>query len=96
LALPAAVGTTLIFGIMRKELSLLMLMQAVGTTDIATAMTPAQMMVFTMFVVFYIPCLATITVLWREIGKKQTMVITVLTLIIAILIGALTRLFYSI
>lgn len=95
LALPAAVGTTLIFGIMRKELSLLMLMQAVGTTNIATALTPAQMMIFTMFVVFYIPCLATVTVLWKELGKKQTIVITALTLFLAILIGALTRLFYS-
>ncbi|MGH7594834.1 MAG: FeoB small GTPase domain-containing protein [bacterium] len=54
LALPETVGTTLIFGIMRKELSMLMLMQAVGTTNMAAVMTPAQMMTFTMFVVFYI------------------------------------------
>ncbi len=91
LALPAAVGTTLIFGIMRKELSMLMLMQALGTTDIATAMTPAQMMIFTMFVVFYIPCLATITVLWKELGKGRTILIATLTLVLAIVIGALTR-----
>lgn len=62
LGLPAAVGTTLIFGVMRKELSMLMLMQALGTTNITAAMTPLQIIIFTLFVVFYIPCLATITV----------------------------------
>ena len=34
LGLPAAVGTTLIFGIMRKELALIMLTEALGTTQI--------------------------------------------------------------
>jgi ferrous iron transport protein B len=96
LDLPAATGTTLIFGVMRKELSLLMLMQAVGTTNIAAVMTSAQMMVFTMFVVFYIPCLATITVLWREIGKGRTLLITALTLILALVVGVLTRAAFSI
>jgi ferrous iron transport protein B len=91
LDLPEATGTTLIFGVMRKELSLLMLMQAVGTTDIATVMTPGQIMVFTLFVVFYIPCLATITVLWREIGRARTILIAALTLILALVVGVLTR-----
>jgi ferrous iron transport protein B len=91
LDLPETVGTTLIFGIMRKELSLLMLMQAVGTTNMATAMTPAQMMTFTMFVVFYIPCLATIAVLWREIGKAQTIALAALTLVLALGVGVLTK-----
>ncbi|MCI0691101.1 ferrous iron transport protein B [candidate division KSB1 bacterium] len=91
LDLPAATGTTLIFGVMRKELSLLMLMQAVGTTNIAAVMSSAQMMVFTLFVVFYIPCLATITVLWREIGKGRTLLMAALTLILAMVVGVLTR-----
>ena len=90
LALPETVGTTLVFGIMRKELSMLMLMQAVGTTNVATVLTPAQMMTFTMFIVFYIPCLATIAVLWREIGKAQTILLVVLTFILAMGIGLLT------
>jgi ferrous iron transport protein B len=91
LDLPEAVGTTLIFGVMRKELSLLMLMQAMGTTDVASVMTSAQMMTFTMFVVFYIPCLATITVLWKELGRGRTVLITALTLVLAIVVGVLTR-----
>jgi ferrous iron transport protein B len=90
LALPEKVGTTLIFGVMRKELSMLMLMQAVGTTNVAAVLTPAQMLTFTMFVVFYIPCLATIAVLWREIGKAQTILLVALTLLLAMGVGVLT------
>jgi ferrous iron transport protein B len=80
---------------MRKELSLLMLMQAVGTTNMAAVMTPAQMMTFTMFVVFYIPCLATIAVLWREIGKAQTILLAALTLILALAVSVLTSVAFN-
>ena len=57
LGLPVSVGTTLIFGLLRKELSLIMLTQALGTTQVLTVMTKTQIMVFTVFVTFYIPCL---------------------------------------
>ncbi|MDI6755749.1 MAG: ferrous iron transport protein B, partial [Thermodesulfobacteriota bacterium] len=70
LGLPLAVGTTLIFGLLRKELSLIMLTQAIGTNQVLTVMTQTQVMVFAVFVTFYIPCLATIAALWREIGRK--------------------------
>ncbi|NOY77461.1 MAG: ferrous iron transport protein B [Calditrichaeota bacterium] len=73
LSLPKQVGVTLIFGILRKELSLIMLMQAMGTSQLSQVMTHLQMMTFTIFVVFYIPCAATIGVLWKEIGRKWTL-----------------------
>ena len=69
LGLPVSVGTTLIFGLLRKELSMIMLTQALGTTQVLTVMIKTQIMVFTVFVIFYIPCLATIAALWKEIGK---------------------------
>ena len=73
LSLPKQVGVTLIFGILRKELSLIMLMQAMGTNQLSQVMSHLQMMTFTIFVVFYIPCAATIGVLWKEIGRKWTL-----------------------
>ena len=73
LSLPKQVGVTLIFGILRKELSLIMLMQAMGTNQLSQVMTHLQMMTFTIFVVFYIPCAATIGVLWKEIGRRWTL-----------------------
>ena len=91
LGLPVSVGMTLIFGILRKELSMLMLFQALGTRDVLTVMTQGQVLVFTIFVVFYIPCLATIGVLYKQVKAKGTLAIVGFTFIIALLMGILVR-----
>jgi ferrous iron transport protein B len=96
LGLPNAVGTTLIFGLMRKELSMIMLTQALGTTQVLTVMTKTQVMVFTVFVTFYIPCLATIAALWREIGRKGAGLAILFTLSVAIILALSTRIFLGI
>lgn len=91
LGLPEAVGTTLIFGILRKELSMIMLIQALNTPHVLTVMSKVQVLVFTVFVVFYIPCLATIAILWREIGSKRTLFTVLFTFILAIGLALATR-----
>jgi ferrous iron transport protein B len=96
LGLPISVGTTLIFGLLRKELSMIMLTQALGTTQVLTVMTKTQILVFTVFVTFYIPCLATIAALWREIGKKGALLAILFTLSVAIILALLTRIFLGI
>ena len=94
LGLPVAVGVTLIFGVLRKELSMIMLVQALGVTDISTVMSATQIMTFTIFVLFYIPCVATIAVLIREIGTKRTAFTLLFTFIIAIVLSIAVRLVY--
>ena len=96
LGLPVSVGATLIFGLLRKELSLIMLTQALGTTQVLTVMTKSQIMVFTVFVTFYIPCLATIAALWREIGKKGALLAILFTLSVAIILALITHIFFGI
>jgi ferrous iron transport protein B len=96
LGLPVSVGTTLIFGLLRKELSMIMLTQALGTTQVLTVMTKTQVMVFTVFVTFYIPCLATIAALWREIGKKGALLAILFTLSVAIILALITRIFLGV
>lgn len=91
LDLPPEVGTTLIFGILRKELSMLMLYQALGTENVTAVMTSTQIMVFTLFVVFYVPCLATLGIMGREIGWPKTWLATAVTLLLAITIALLGR-----
>jgi ferrous iron transport protein B len=91
LGLPAAVGVTLLFGIMRKELSIIMLTEALGTTQITTALTQAQLLTFTIFVIFYIPCAATIAALSREIGWKGAATAVVSTLALATVLAVLAR-----
>jgi ferrous iron transport protein B len=91
LGLPEAVGTTLIFGILRKELSMLMLFQALGTRNVESVMTVGQIFVFTIFVVFYVPCVGTIGVLGRQVKFKRTMVILFSTLFLALILGLISR-----
>jgi ferrous iron transport protein B len=91
LGLPPAVGVTLLFGIMRKELALVMLTEALGTTQITTALTLTQLLTFTIFVIFYIPCAATIAALSREIGWKGAATAVVSTLALATVLALLTR-----
>ena len=91
LGLPASVGLTLIFGVMRKELSLLMLMQAVGTTDVHSVMTSAQILIFTLFVTFYLPCLATLASMVREVGRKLTVAAASALLVLAVALSLLAR-----
>jgi len=93
LGLPAAVGTTLIFGIMRKELSLIMLTEALGTTHLTAAMTLTQLLTFTVFVLFYIPCASTIAALSREVGWRGAAAAVVVSLGLALGLGLLTRAF---
>jgi ferrous iron transport protein B len=91
LGLPAVVGTTLIFGIMRKELSLVMLTAALGTPQITTALTLNQLLTFTIFVLFYIPCASTIAAMSRELGWKGAATAAGLSLILGLILGLLTR-----
>lgn len=92
LGLPAAVGVTLIFGIFRKELTILMLFAALGTTDVASVMTTTQIVTFVVFVVFYIPCVATIIVQLKETGVKWTAVSVGLNILVATVLALLARL----
>ena len=94
LGLPVAVGVTLIFGVLRKELSMVMLVQALGVTDISTVMNSTQIMTFTVFVLFYVPCVATIAVLIKEIGSKRTIFTIIFTFLIAIVLATITRIVY--
>ncbi len=91
LGLPVGLGVTLVFGIFRKELTLIMLFQALGTTQLASVMSPTQMMTFTLFVLFYIPCVATIAVLIRELGRRKTAAVLATTTSIALLVSLLSR-----
>jgi Fe2+ transport system protein B len=91
LGLPRSVGLTLIFGVLRKELSLLMLMQALGTTHVLGVMTAAQILIFTLFVTFYIPCMATLASMTRELGWRLTLAASGALLALAIVVSLAAR-----
>jgi ferrous iron transport protein B len=89
LGLPAITGITLIFGVLRKELTLIMLATLLGTTNFAQVLTPVQMITFTLVVMFYIPCIATISALVKELGWKKALFITVFEILFALTIGGI-------
>jgi len=91
LGLPREVGVPLIFGILRKELSLVMLGQALGSMEFSSVLSPVQMITYTVFVVFYIPCLATMVVIRKELGGKMMWQIIGMTTLIATLASLFAR-----
>ncbi len=91
LGLPAVIGVTLLFGIMRKELALILLFTAIGTKEVLTVLTYAQVFSFTLFVTFYVPCLATIAALAKELGWKKALVISIITAGLAVILAVAAR-----
>ena len=91
LGLPAITGIALIFGVLRKELTLVMLATLLGTANFAevSGFGPVQMVVFTLVAMFYIPCIATIAALLREFGWKKALFITVFEIVFAIILGGI-------
>jgi ferrous iron transport protein B len=91
LGLPAITGILLIFGILRKELILVMLAAFLGTTNFSDALTSQQMITLALVSMFYIPCVATISVLWKEYGWKKAMAICVLEILFAIVLAGVAK-----
>jgi ferrous iron transport protein B len=95
LGLPPGVGVSLVFGLLRKELTIVMLGQALGTTDFGSVLTRGQMCVYTAFILFYVPCLATLAALRTVVGLRATLVVALLTTATAVSVGVLFRLAFA-
>jgi ferrous iron transport protein B len=97
LGLPQELGVTLVFGFLRKELSLIMMLQALGVDyhNLMSAITKEQLIVFTVFVSFFIPCLSTVAIIWREVGKKIAFLSMGLNIAVAIILSMLIRVFLT-
>jgi len=97
LGLPKELGVTLIFGFLRKELSLIMMLQAMGVSysDLLTVVSREQIIVFTIFISFFIPCLSTFAILWKEVGKTVAFISAALNTGVAIILSLAARLILS-
>lgn len=89
IGLPPLAGLTLFFGVLRKELTLIMLATFYNTTNFASVLTSRQIFIFGFVTMIYIPCVATIMALKREFGKFIATIITVGEFLSAILLGGL-------
>ena len=91
LGLPAITGILLIFGILRKELILVMLAAYLGTTEFAEVLTSQQMITLAVVSMFYVPCVATISVLWKEFGWKKALAVCIIEIVFAIILAGIVN-----
>jgi ferrous iron transport protein B len=91
LGLPAVLGVPILFGILRKELSLVMIYQALGTFEISLLMDWIQITTFLIFLTFYIPCISTFAVMTRTIGKKYALLSVAMSIAVALVISGIAR-----
>jgi ferrous iron transport protein B len=87
LGLPSFTGILLIFGFLRKEAALVLLATVAGTTNFAEVMTPEQMFVFALVIMIYVPCIATISILIKDLGWKYATYITLAEIALAVALG---------
>jgi ferrous iron transport protein B len=90
LGLPAVAAIPLIFGILRKELTLILLSTTLAAVGLGLqSLSAVQMIVFALVVMIYIPCLATIAVCKKEFGWRKALGITVIDVGLALVLGGL-------
>ncbi len=97
LGLPAVAGICLLFGILRKELALeLLLVLAIvqygpKVSNLLSFMTKQQLFVFALVTTLYFPCAAALTVLVKELGWKISVAIVIFTIVLAIVVGGIAN-----
>ncbi|MEM2124525.1 MAG: ferrous iron transport protein B [Methanolinea sp.] len=92
LGLPGYAASALVFGILRREMALETLVVLAGTPDLPSVLTAVQIYVFAIVSVLFIPCISTIGVLSRVVGKRVTLAVSAYTLGLGLCIGALINL----
>lgn len=96
LGLPAVTVVALVFGILRKEMALQMLMVLFGTSNLALALTNEQMFVFALVMAIFMPCLAALAVIAKEFGLRNMAMITTTSIVLALSFGAIANLLLGI
>ncbi|MCL5265681.1 MAG: ferrous iron transport protein B [Chloroflexi bacterium] len=97
LGLPAVAGLTLIFAVLRKELALQLLVALAlvryghDAQNLLLFMDARQLFVYALVNTIYIPCVATIAVLGKELGWKRAALIVAATVTLAGVIGGVAN-----
>ncbi len=93
LGLPAVAGLTLVFAVLRKELALQLLVALAivqfgrGAENLLSFMSKEQLFTYALVNTIYIPCIATIAVLGRTLGRRRAAAISAGTVALAVLLG---------
>jgi len=91
LGLPMVLGVPILFGVLRKELSLLMVFQALGTQELASVLDTTQIATFLVFLTFYVPCVSTFAMMLKLLGRREALYSVVLSIGVALAVAAAVR-----
>ncbi|MDD5258852.1 MAG: ferrous iron transport protein B [bacterium] len=97
LGLPSVAGICLLFGILRKELALQLLLALAivqygpNVQNLLHFMNKQQIFIFGLVTTLYIPCIAAISVLIKELSWKTAVLITLFTITLAVVVGGLAN-----
>ncbi len=93
LGLPIGVGVYLFYGVLRKELNLVLLEVFVASMGmlIPEYMTYLQIFTFTLVTMLYVPCLATIVVIKKDTGWKFALQVFFFEILLALVFGTVVH-----
>jgi len=91
LGLPLVLGVPILFGVLRKELSMVMIYQALGTFDVGQMLNWIQISTFLAFLLFYIPCISTFAVMIKVIGRKDALFSVALSIAVSLIVALIVR-----
>jgi ferrous iron transport protein B len=91
LGLPVALGVPILFGVLRKELSLLMVFQALGTQELSGVLDTTQIVTFLVFLTFYVPCVSTFAMMLKLLGRRDALYSIALSIGVALVVAAAAR-----
>ena len=91
LGLPVVLGVPILFGVLRKELSLLMIYQALGSQDVGILLDWVQIVTFLVFLTFYVPCVSTFAVMLRALGRREAFFSVALSVGVALAMAGVIR-----
>ena len=92
LGLPGFAFTALMFGILRKEMAFETLAVMGGSADLLSILTAPQLYIFALVCVLFVPCVSTIAVLAKQLGKRMAVFVSVFTVMLGLVMGALFNL----
>jgi len=96
LGLPAVTIIALIFGVLRKEMALQLLVVLFGTTNLALVLSPEQMFTFALVMATFMPCVAAFAVLRSEFSVGEALKISLGSIVIALTLGTVVNILFQV
>ncbi len=97
LGLPPVIIVALIFGVLRKEMALQILFVifslSVGA-DLGLVLSDQQLFVFALVMATYMPCIGVLAALVKEFGVRDSVLVSVSSIVFAFLLGGLANLVF--